>query len=157
MYLRQRREEPRSGYHPSARLLPRSRVGSIVHDRRLGIGIAKAGGAGAVGVGRDRRRGAAVHRTAIGIDRPAEASAARVRPHQVGATGTVHDVDVIAQELLLQVVVAGAVWVRRGAADPQRRAEGSSTRRGLGVVVVVDLHARLPGVAGRGLGERVKG
>lgn len=102
---------------PAFTLANTDRPGLIGHDRRLGIGIAEAGGTGSVWVGCDRRLGAAVHGSSISIDRLAGGGAARIRPDQVGAAGACYNAGVIPQELLLQVVVARAVWIRRGATD----------------------------------------
>src|SRR5690242_6915684 len=106
----------------------------IVHDRCFSISVAKAGRAGTVGVGRDCRLGAGVYGIAKVINRLAGSGIARIGPYDVGAGGSGHDVDVIADELLLQVVVAGAVGIRRGRADPDRRTKGRSARRRLGIV-----------------------
>src|SRR5260370_36837891 len=134
-----------------------SRASLIVHDRCFGISVAKAGRAGTVGVGRDRRLGAGVYGIAKAINRLAGSGIASICPYDVGDGGSGHDVDVIADELLLQVVVAGAVGIRRGRADPDRRTKGQSTYWRLGVVVVVGLHPCLPGVVCRGLCQRIKG
>src|SRR6266699_2439775 len=129
----------------------------IVHNRRFSIGVAKTGCAGAVGVGRNRCLGESVHGISVVINRLTGSGIARVRPHDVGAGGAGHNVDVVSDELLLQVVVTAAIGIRRGGADPHRHTKGQSTRWRLGEVVVVDLYARLKGVVGRGLRQGVKG
>jgi hypothetical protein len=76
----------------------------ILHHCHFSIGVAKAGCARAIGIGRNRRLGASVHGIAIVINRLARGGIARIRPNDIGAGGASHDADVIADELLLQVV-----------------------------------------------------
>src|SRR5260221_5126685 len=129
----------------------------IVHNRRFSVSVAKAGCADAIRVGRNRCLGEIVHRIAVVINRLTGSGMARIRPHDVGAGGASHDVDVVCDELLLQVVVAGAIRIGRGGADPYRRTKGQATCWRLGEVVVVDLHTGLKGVVGRRPRQGVKG
>src|SRR6266700_6250734 len=129
----------------------------IVHNRRFSIGVAKAGCAGAVRIGCNRCFGESVHRISVVINRLTGSGIARIRPHDVGAGGASHNADVVSDELLLQVVVAGAIGIGRGGADPYRRTKGHSTHWRIGEVVVVDLHACLKRVVCRGLRQGVKG
>src|SRR5205823_2280766 len=91
------------------------------------------------------------------INRVAGSGIARISPKDVSAGRSGHNVDVITDKLLLQVVVAGAIRIRRGCTDPYRRRKGQSTRCRLGKVVVVDLHACLPGIVCRGPRQGIKG
>src|SRR5437899_87587 len=104
MYLSWRGLSPaRSSFCPEASILQNllSPPSLIVHNRRFSIGVAKAGCAGTVGVGRNRRLGESVHGTSIVINRLTGSGVARVRPHDVGIGGAGHDVDIITDELLL--------------------------------------------------------
>src|SRR6266699_3392181 len=113
----------------------------IVHNRRFSIGVAKAGCAGAVRIGCNRCFGESVHRISVVINRLTGSGIARIRPHDVGAGGASHNVDVVSDELLLQVVVAGAIGIGRGGADPYRRTKGHSTHYRVGEVQAVAMPA----------------
>src|SRR6266700_1985058 len=129
----------------------------IVYNCRQGISVAKAGCAGTIGVRRNRRLRASIHGIAIVINRQTGCGIARIRPNDVSAGGVGNDANVIADELLLQVVVAGAIGIRGNCADPYRPTKGRSTRCRLSEVVVVDLNACLKGIVCRGLRQGVKG
>jgi len=134
-----------------------SRGSLIVHYGCFSISVAKARCAGGVWIGCNRRFGASVHGIAIGINHLTKGGATRIRPNDVGTGWTSHDVDVIAEKLLLQVVVAGTIRIRRGCANLKWCSEGRPTSRRVGEVVIVDLHACLPEIVCRRLGQGIKG
>src|SRR5262249_30494266 len=90
---------------------PRGTGRLLIGDGRgHGVGVPEAGGAGLAGVGRDRLF-AGVDLGPEGVHRRARGGVAGVGPDHVGLPWSVDDADVVADELLLQVVVAEAVWV----------------------------------------------
>src|SRR5258708_28973272 len=79
----------------------------IVHDRCFGISVAKAGRAGTVGVGRDRRLGAGVYGIAKVINRLAGNGIARIGPPEVGCGASGHGVHEIGDDIHYKLDLSG--------------------------------------------------
>lgn len=90
------------------------------------------------------------------INRLAGSSIARIRPDEVSTVWVDYDADVIAEKLLLQIVVAGAVGIGGGCTDTDWRAEGLTPRCQLGEVVIINLYTCLPRIVCRRLCQGIK-
>src|SRR5919204_182793 len=141
-----------SGFRPASRLGAGARrlpgKPSVGNCRRVGVGVAEVVRADVVGIGSYRSFRAGVDLAAIGIDRRAGHGITRVSPHDVGGIRSRDDPDVVAEKLLLQIVVAGAIGIRGPRTHSYWRAVTQSLKRQLDQVVVIDLDTRLPGVIG---------
>src|SRR5437588_2615875 len=87
-------------------------VADVCRDR---VGITEAGVAGGIRIRCDRTR-PCVDRASVGGNCRAEGGVASVGPHDRGLGRAIHDADVVADELLLEIVVGRCLRVRRGGA-----------------------------------------
>src|SRR4051794_14980238 len=91
------------------KLVAQALSGSAPAVAGVAVGVAEARRGGVGGLGRARRFRAGVDRVAIVVDGLARRRGARARPDDVRRVRARGDVDVVADELLRQVVVARPV------------------------------------------------